>query len=367
MSASSSSVPPSGEPAPAGTSASYESSGGAAGRAAVVVARGLTKRFGKFTAVDRLDLTIAKGEVVGFIGPNGAGKSTTIRMLCALLAPSAGAAQVAGFDVVREPESVRAHIGYMSQKFSLYGDLTCRENLRFFAGIYRVPRAVLDERMRFAIEMAGIEGREDALVRTLAGGWRQRLALGCAILHRPPVLFLDEPTSGVEPQARRRFWDLIHQLAGEGVTVLVSTHYMDEAEYCNRIALIDAGRVVTVGSPSEMRGERLGGQLFECDCAALGKAIEVLRATPGVLDAAIFGDKLHVLLTDKAGTAGVSAVALAAELPARLAKEGVEASPLVPIRPGLEDVFVQLVSRANDRANGRANGPGSDAHTGDAT
>ncbi|CAB3681268.1 ABC transporter ATP-binding protein [Trinickia soli] len=329
-------------------------------REPVVVARGLTKRFGTFTAVDRLDLTIGKGEVVGFIGPNGAGKSTAIRMFCALLAPSAGIATVAGFDVAREPESVRAHIGYMSQKFSLYDDLTCRENLRFFAGIYRVPRALLDERLRFAIAMAGIEGREDALVKTLAGGWRQRLALGCAILHRPPVLFLDEPTSGVEPQARRRFWDLIHRLAGDGVTVLVSTHYMDEAEYCNRIALIDAGRLITVGSPSELRGEQLGGQLFELGCAALSEAVTVLRATPAVLDAAIFGDKLHVLVADQPGDAAASAASaasVAASLPARLAQAGIDAPAPVPIRPGLEDVFVQLVTRENRRVEaGRARG-----------
>jgi ABC-2 type transport system ATP-binding protein len=200
------------------------------GTAPAVIAEGLTKRFGSFTAVDHLDLTIAKGEVVGFIGPNGAGKSTTIRMLCGLLRPSAGRATVAGFDVGGEPDAVRAHIGYMSQKFSLYGDLTCRENLIFFAGIYRVPPKDAEERIGFAIRMAGLEGREDDLVRTLAGGWKQRLALGCAILHRPPVLFLDEPTSGVEPQARRLFWDLIHHLAADGVTILVSTHYMDEAE-----------------------------------------------------------------------------------------------------------------------------------------
>ncbi|PMS15956.1 multidrug ABC transporter ATP-binding protein [Trinickia dabaoshanensis] len=322
--------------------------------APVVVARGLTKRFGNFTAVDGLDLTIGKGEVVGFIGPNGSGKSTTIRMLCALLAPSAGSASVAGYDVAREPEVVRTHIGYMSQKFSLYGDLTCRENLRFFAGIYRVPRAVFAERMRFAIEMAGIEGREDTLVRTLAGGWRQRLALGCAILHRPPVLFLDEPTSGVEPQARRRFWDLIHQLAGDGVTVLVSTHYMDEAEYCNRIALIDAGRLITVGSPNELRGEQLGGVLYECASPALGEAVVALREAPGVLDAAIFGDKLHVLLADGPGAPAAST---AAALPAWLAGKGIEAVALAPIRPGLEDVFVQLVTRASakgDIASGSA-------------
>ena len=193
-------------------------------------------------------------------------------MLCGLLRPSAGRATVAGFDVGREPEAVREHIGYMSQKFSLYGDLTVRENLRFFSGLYRVLRRDIEARMRLAIAMAGLEGREDALVRTLAGGWKQRLALGCAILHRPPVLFLDEPTSGVEPEARRKFWDLIHHLASEGVTILVTTHYMDEAEYCNRIALINAGTLVAIGSPGELRGRELGGTLYEFDCAAQARA-----------------------------------------------------------------------------------------------
>jgi ABC-2 type transport system ATP-binding protein len=305
------------------------------GRTPVILAEGLTKRFGNFTAVDRLDLTIAAGEIVGFLGPNGAGKSTTIRMLCGLLRPNAGRAVVAGYDVGREPEAVRAHIGYMSQKFSLYGDLTCRENLRFFGGIYRVPRRDLEERMHFAVAMAGLEGREDALVGTLAGGWKQRLALGCAILHRPPVLFLDEPTSGVEPEARRRFWDLIHHLAADSVTILVSTHYMDEAEYCNRIALIDSGRLAAVGSPSELRRRNLGGALFELECAPLGAAVTVLQEMPGVLEAAIFADRLHVLLSDE----------IAAELPALLKARGITARQLRPISPSLEDVFVQLVTR----------------------
>jgi ABC-2 type transport system ATP-binding protein len=303
-------------------------------RAQAVVAVGLTKRFGTFTAVDRLNLSIGEGEVVGFIGPNGAGKSTTIRMLCGLLRPSAGRALVAGFDVGREPEVVRAHIGYMSQKFSLYGDLTVRENLRFFGGLYRVPRRDIDERMRLAVSMAGLEGREDALVRTLAGGWKQRLALGCAILHRPPVLFLDEPTSGVEPEARRRFWDLINHLASDGVTILVSTHYMDEAEYCNRIALIDAGRLVAIGSPGALRRRELGGTLYELDCAALGAALAALRRMPGVIEAAIFGDKLHVLMHDSA-----------ADLPQFLEQQGIAAGAPRSITPSLEDVFVQLVSR----------------------
>jgi len=301
-----------------------------------VMADGLTKVFGAFTAVDHLNLAIAKGEVVGFIGPNGAGKSTTIRMLCGLLRPSAGRATVAGFDVGREPEAVRAHIGYMSQKFSLYGNLTVRENLRFFGGLYLVPRADMEERMHTAITMAGLEGRETALVRTLAGGWKQRLALGCAILHRPPVLFLDEPTSGVEPQARRLFWELIHHLASDGVTILVSTHYMEEAEYCNRIALIDAGKLIASGSPGELRRHELGGILFELECSAAGAALEALRQAPDVIDAAIFGDKLHVLLRDASAASGLRPM---------LAGKGIEAASPRAIAPTLEDVFVQLVTR----------------------
>jgi ABC-2 type transport system ATP-binding protein len=301
-----------------------------------VIAEGLTKTFGSFTAVNRLDLTIAKGEIVGFIGPNGAGKSTTIRMLCGLLRPSAGRAVVAGYDVGREPETVRAHIGYMSQKFSLYGDLTVRENLRFFGGLYLVPRQQMEARMETAVSMAGLEGREDALVRTLAGGWKQRLALGCAILHQPPVLFLDEPTSGVEPEARRRFWELIHRLASEGVTILVSTHYMEEAEYCNRIALINAGRLVAAGGPGELRRRELGGVLFEMECAAAGAALLALKQAPGVIDATIFGDKLHVLLHDAPASSGLQPF---------LARQKIEAGPPRAITPSLEDVFVQLVTR----------------------
>jgi ABC-2 type transport system ATP-binding protein len=305
--------------------------------APAVIAQGLTKRFGDFLAVDRLDLNIGRGEVVGFIGPNGAGKSTTFRMLCGLLRPSAGRASVVGFDVDLQPEQVREHIGYMSQKFSLYGDLTARENLRFFAGIYRVPPRQMAERIRFAITTAGLEGREDALVRTLAGGWKQRLALGCAILHRPPVLFLDEPTSGVEPEARRRFWDLIHGLAAGGVTILVSTHYMDEAEYCNRIALIDTGRIVALGSPSELRHRDLGGELLELVCAPLGAALAVIRNLPQVIDASIFGDKLHVLVREATRTIP--------RIQAALRAEHLTAGPLQQVAPSLEDVFVNLVSR----------------------
>jgi len=303
---------------------------------ASIVAEGITKRFGAFTAVDRVSFTIAAGEVMGFIGPNGAGKSTTIRMLCGLLRPSAGRAIVAGIDVARDPEGVRQRIGYMSQKFSLYGDLTVRENLRFFAGIYRVAKELRAERMRFAIEMAGLAGHEDALVRTLAGGWKQRLALGCAILHRPPILFLDEPTSGVDPDSRRRFWDLIHALAGDGVTVLVSTHYMDEAEYCNRIALIDVGRLVALGRPSDLKTTALGGTLILIECDRLGPALDALSHMPGVLDAAPFGNSIHVVLDGQRNAEDVAAA---------LRGQGVAIARIAPIAPSLEDVFVRLVGR----------------------
>ena len=302
-----------------------------------VIAEGLTKRFGAFTAVDRVTLRIARGEVMGFIGPNGAGKSTTIRMLCGLVEPSEGRASVAGFDVGSQSQAVREHIGYMSQKFSLYGDLTVRENLRFFAGIYRVPAGEFAGRMRYAVSMAGLEGQEDTRVATLAGGWKQRLALGCAILHHPPVLFLDEPTSGVEPEARRRFWDLIHDLAANGVTTLVSTHYMEEAEYCNRIALIDRGKLIASGSPGELRQRGLGGVLYELECSPLGAALEALRGVPGILEAAIFGDRLHVVADS--GAAGT------ADLTGLLRGRGVAVGAIRPALPTLEDVFVHLVAR----------------------
>ncbi len=302
-----------------------------------VAAEGLTKRFGDFVAVDGIDFTVAAGEIVGFLGPNGAGKSTTIRMLCGLLRPSAGRGLVAGIDVAADPEAVRQHIGYMSQKFSLYNDLTVIENLRFFGGIYQVPRASLPERLAFAISMAGLEGREERLVSTLAGGWKQRLALGCAILHRPPILFLDEPTSGVDPQSRRRFWDLIHSLAADGVAVLVSTHYMDEAEYCDRVALINRGKLIDMASPAEFKRTNLGGELFLVECRPLGAAIARLQDTPHLLDVAAFGNSLHVLVEDSAYDSE--------SLTALLRQGGVEVSLAHTIAPSVEDVFVRMIGR----------------------
>src|SRR5450759_2132934 len=242
----------------------------AGGTAAQIVVEDLVKRFGTFVAVDGVSFEVARGEVMGFIGPNGAGKSTLSRGRCGLLRPSAGRALVAGIDVARDPEAVRQRIGYMSQKFSLYNDLSVVENLRFFGGIYGVRRADIAARLRFAVDMAGLAGRENALVATLAGGWKQRLALGAAILHRPAIVFLDEPTSGVDPSSRRRFWDLIHALSEEGVSVLVSTHYMDEAEYCHRIALINRGRLIALGTPQELRQSSLGGELLALEGDHIG-------------------------------------------------------------------------------------------------
>jgi ABC-2 type transport system ATP-binding protein len=296
----------------------------------------LVKRFGNFVAVDRLNLTVRKGEVFGFLGPNGAGKSTTIRMLCGLLTPTSGRAIVAGFDVGREPELVRQNIGYMSQKFSLYGDLTVIENLRLFAGLYSVPRSELQERIAWALEMSNLTGQENKLTRSLPGGWKQRLALGCAVLHRPPIIFLDEPTSGVDPISRRQFWDLIHQMASEGVTVFVTTHYMEEAEYCNRLALIFRGKMVALGTPSELKQNSMKGELLVVECDRLGPAVEALQSNPEVSDAAVFGDSLHLVVED--------ATKAAPHIREFLSARGIAISRVEKIRPTLEDVFVSLTT-----------------------
>jgi len=306
--------------------------------APAVLVEGLVKRFGTFTAVDGVGFSAQRGEVLGFLGPNGAGKSTIIRILCGLLRPTAGRALVAGFDVARDPEAVRAHIGYMSQRFSLYDDLTAVENLRFFGGLYRVPAEMLAERIAWAVEMAGLAGRETELVATLAGGWKQRLALGCAVLHRPPIVFLDEPTSGVDPVSRRQFWQLIHHMAESGVTVFVSTHYMDEAEYCHRLALIDGGRLVALGTPAELKRGSIAGALLRVECQPLGEALAALARAPGVLEAAVFGDAFHVTVS--------SAAPALRDLPGWLAAQGLRCGSIAEIPPSLEDVFVARVGGA---------------------
>jgi ABC-2 type transport system ATP-binding protein len=301
-----------------------------------VVIEDLVKRFGDFTAVDHIDLSVRKGEVFGFLGPNGAGKSTTIRMLCGLLRPTSGRAFVAGLDVARKPEEVRQNIGYMSQKFSLYNDLKVIENIRLFAGLYSVDRAELAGRIAWALEMSNLKGRENLMTGTLPGGWKQRLALGCAVLHKPPIVFLDEPTSGVDPISRRQFWELIHQMAEEGVTVFVTTHYMDEAEYCNRLALIFRGRIVALGTPTELKQKSMKGDLLLVECAPLGAALETLQSAPGVLDAAVFGNALHLVVRDAGETES--------QLQDYLAQRGIKLNRTERIRPSLEDVFVSLTT-----------------------
>lgn len=306
-----------------------------------VIVRDLTKRFGGFVAVDHISFEAKEGEIFGFLGPNGAGKSTTIRMLCGLLHPTSGLASVAGTDVAKQPEVVRRKIGYMSQKFSLYNDLTVVENIKFFAGMYGVSPDVLPERTAWVLEMAGLKGREKTMTATLAAGWKQRLALGCAVLHKPPILFLDEPTSGVDPISRRQFWELIHQMAAEGVTVFVTTHYMDEAEYCNRLVLIYRGKIVASGSPAELKRNAMKGELLLVECEALPSAIEALQGAEMVEDVAVFGNALHLVVEN--AERAIPAVRK------RLEERAIRVTRINRIRPSLEDVFVSLTTRDQEK------------------
>ena len=300
-----------------------------------VVLDDLTRKFGAFTAVDHISLKVRPGEIFGFLGPNGAGKSTTIRMLCGLLAPTSGSGTVAGFDLAREPEALKRHIGYMSQKFSLYDDLTVEENLDFYAGIYRIPGQRRQERKLWALSMAGLEAHRARITRDLPGGWKQRLSLCCAVLHEPPVLFLDEPTSGVDPLARRAFWDLIYALSEKGVTVFVTTHYMEEAEYCDRLALIYRGSLAALGTPAELKARLAPGTLLEVRCEKPQDALELLEGTPGVKEVALFGRGLHVTTTGDPTTR--------TSVQTRLNSAGLAVSGVEPIAPALEDVFVSLI------------------------
>jgi ABC-2 type transport system ATP-binding protein len=302
----------------------------------------LVKTFGAFVAVDHVSLQIPKGEIFGFLGPNGAGKSTTIRMLCGLLTPTSGSAAVNGLDVATQPEEIRANIGYMSQKFSLYDDLTVEENIDFFTGMYGVPRPLRAGRKQYVLAMANLADRRDAMTRTLSGGWKQRLALGCAILHDPPILFLDEPTSGVDPIARRAFWDLIHNLSETGHTVFVSTHYMDEAEFCHRIALMYRGKVIALGTPAELKHGLDTHFLLNLNTSGLLATMRALENLPGVLDVAIFGRGLHVVVDDIDATTARIRQALAAQ---NIAVENLER-----ITPSMEDVFVALIEAEERKA-----------------
>jgi len=299
----------------------------------------LTKRFGDFTAVDGVDLRVRRGEIYGFLGPNGSGKTTTIRMLTGNMLPSGGTGSVLGFDVVREPEGLRRRIGYMSQKFSLFEDLTVAENLRFYAGVYDVPRERFAERRRYVLEMADLVGRENELTANLSVGWKQRLALGAATIHEPDLLFLDEPTSGVDPVARRHFWDLLYQLASGGVTLFVTTHYMDEATHCHRLGFIYNGRIIAEGTPHQIRTECMTQRILEVRVSAddVDRVLEALEADGEVAEAYLSGATLHAVVGRASGDA----------LSARLAAAGFSAE-VSPVEPTIEDVFVHLVSRERE-------------------
>jgi len=325
-----------------------------------IVLQGLTKRFRALTAVDDVSFTVQPGTIFGFLGPNGSGKSTVIRMLCGLIAPTAGSASVGGFDIVRDPESIRERIGYMSQRFSLYEDLTVLENLTFYGRVYGLRGAALEARRDAVAGLVHIGDRLTQRAGTLSGGWKQRLALACALIHEPRILFLDEPTAGIDPVARRELWDLLFQLAGEGATLFVTTHYMDEAERCTEVGYIYLSRLIVSGPPRDLK--RLPGvtpagtQRFEVRCLAPDgtslptRGLVILRRMPGVRDATIFGDAVHLLVDE-----GVSP----ATLRAAVEGNGIAQAQVRPMGPSLEDVFVALTAaeearRRAARAGGRA-------------
>jgi len=300
----------------------------------------LSIRFGKFTAVDRVSFTVRRGEIFGFLGPNGSGKTTTIKMLCGLLAPSAGRATVAGAELGTDTRALRARIGYMSQRFSLYEDMTVGENLDFFAGVYQVPREKRAARRDWALQLAGLRGEEARLTRALSGGLKQRLALACAVLHEPQVLFLDEPTAGVDPLSRRRFWELIGDLAARGVTVFVTTHYMDEAEHCHTLGLLYYGRLIALGSPQELRTGMRAGEMLELECDQPIPALALFGDDPGV-QASFFGDRLHLLVDD--------AAAARPRLLARLEQAGHQVRRIETVPLGIEDVFIAFIQMEQAR------------------
>lgn len=300
-----------------------------------VQAIALTKKFGDFVAVDRVSFTIQRGTIFGFLGPNGAGKTTTIRMLLGLLRPTSGSATVLGYDVVKQTSEIKKRIGYMSQRFSLYDDLTVDENLHFYGRTYGLRGKKLNERKAFVLHMAGLEGRKHELTGHLAGGWKQRLALGAAMLHEPDMLFLDEPTAGVDPISRRSFWDLLYELADRGTTIMVTTHYMDEAERCQSLAFIQHGGIVASGSPAAIKEKEMRGHVLEIDCENLAAAIPILRAMEEFEEVALYGALIHAVTLD--------GERLIPHIERRLKEGGVDVHSIEVIAPSLEDVFISTV------------------------
>jgi ABC-2 type transport system ATP-binding protein len=304
----------------------------------------LTKKFGKFISVDSISFEVKQGEVFGFLGANGAGKSTTIKMLCGILEPTSGNAKVGGFDIVKEPEKVKNQIGYMSQKFSLYEDLTVEENINFFGGVYSLSNSKLDERKSWVINMAGLTGKEKSLTASLAVGFKQRLALGCAFIHEPRIVFLDEPTGGVDPISRKNFWELINELSNDGVTVFVTTHYLDEAEFCNRIMMIDAGKIIAGGSPSELRTNYLNNLILEIECSDSDKAIEILSQYNWSKSVSFFSNYVHITLVENNEINFENHII--EEIRKILSEENkLNVVRIEKISPKLEDVFVNLLDK----------------------
>ena len=301
--------------------------------------RDLTRKFGGFVAVNHVSFDVERGEIFGFLGANGAGKSTTIRMLCGLLKPTSGTALVDGIDVSREPEQVKLRIGYMSQRFSLYELLTVDQNIRFFGGLYGLTDDQIENRKRFVIDMAGLTGRENTKARDLAGGWRQRLALGCAILHEPSIVFLDEPTGGVDPVSRRQFWRLIEDLSRRGVTILVTTHYLDEAEHCHRIAIISAGKMAALGTSHDLKQIFADRPIIEIHSSRPVDVMRALEQMKEVEKTTIFGTAVHAVF--KPGQADITV------LRDRLARLGLDVSAIDLVTPSLEDVFLDVVEKAS--------------------
>ena len=304
----------------------------------------LEKKFGDFIAVNRINFQVQRGEIFGFLGPNGAGKSTTIRMLCGILAPTSGAGQVGGYDINRQQELIKQNIGYMSQKFSLYEDLTVEENIDFYSGIYKVPKMHRKERQAWIIKMAGIEEFRHNLTGTLSGGWKQRLALGCAIIHEPKIIFLDEPTSGVDPIARNNFWKLIKEMAQQGVTVFVTTHYMDEAENCDRLVLIYKGAIIACGTPSQLKSECMKEEVLKISIPDSEEWIEKIEKLDVVKEVALFGVVLHAIVPH--------AGAAIPKLREMFSKAGVKDFEIEKIKASLEDVFVSLIESYDTHGGG---------------
>jgi len=303
----------------------------------------LTKKFGSFTSVDNISFEVKVGEVFGFLGSNGAGKSTTIKMLCGILEPTSGDATVGGFSINNNPDMVKKNIGYMSQKFSLYNDLTVEENINFFGGVYGLEGTDLDKRKKWVLNIAGLENKEKTLTTSLSVGFKQRLALGCAVIHEPKIIFLDEPTGGVDPISRRKFWDLINDLSDKGTTVFVTTHYLDEAEFCNRIILIDAGKLIAAGSPKELKKKYLRNIVIEIDCSNIYATIEILEKKNIIENVSIFGNSLHVTLKEKVESSEDSIKYRINNISDVLGKDDIKVYRIEQISPSLEDVFLFLL------------------------